>query len=234
MKVTESTVAGVQMFGPDAPEFEPLLVKILGRAPRELLRPALPFSVIVENLADRAISLLGVRFDMTGPKARQYSVVHYADTLRNPEKADLKPGTTRFICAEPAYTSLVLRGEVVANTRGRMNLDNLRRMLQIRATLDCVAFYDGQFHGPDSQGAFERITGERGAELALLAEVMRLETGPLATLEALLFEAVQDPEDRGRRTAARKLIDGLETGGRDELIARAEGYRCRIPLVRLP
>ena len=234
MKVTESTVPGVRMFGPDAPEFEPLLVRILGRAPRELLRPALPFSVIVENVAERAISLLGVRFDMTGAKARQSSVVHYADTLRNPEKSDLKPGTTRFICAEPAYTSLVLRGEVVANTRGRMNLDTLRRMMQIRATLDCVAFDDGQFHGPDTQGALERITGERAAELALLAEVIRLEDGPLAAVETLLFEAVQDPEDRGRRTAARKLIDGLETGGRDELMARAKGYRCRIPLLRVP
>ncbi len=232
MKVAESTVGGVKVFGPEAPEFEPHLVNILGRAPRELLRPALPFSVIVENAADRAIALLGMRFDMTGPKGKQYSVVHYADTLRNPEKADLRPGTTRFICAEPAYTSLVLRGEVVAETRGRMNLGNLRRMLQIRATLDCVAFDDGEFHGPDSQRAFERITVEREAELALLAEVIRLETGPIATLEALLFEAVQDPEERGRRTVARKLIEGLASGGRDELAARVAAYRCRIPLKR--
>jgi hypothetical protein len=232
MKAAESTVKCVKMFGPDAPEFETHLVEILGRAPRELLRAALPFSVIVENASDRPVALLGVRFDMVGPKAKTYSVVHYADTLRNPEKADLGPGAIRFICAEPAYTSLVLRGEVVANTRGRMNLDNLRRMLQIRATLDCVAFDDGAFHGPDTQGAFGRIMDEREAELALLGEVARLEAEPVAQLEALLFEAVLDPSDRSRRAVARKLIEGLESGGRDELNARVKGYRCRIPLVR--
>ncbi|MES1257361.1 MAG: hypothetical protein ABUS51_02980 [Acidobacteriota bacterium] len=232
MKVTASGVDGIILYGSDSPEFERALTLILGRAPRELLRPALPFSVIVENTSDRAVALLGVRFDMVGQKAKHYSVVHYADTLRNPEKADLRPGVKRFVCAEPAYTSLVIRGEAVASTRGRMNLDNLRRMLQIRASLDCVAFADGTFHGPDSQGAFERIARERKAESTLLAEVLAIESAPIAAIEAVLFEAVQDPAERGRRTVARKLLEGLESGGRDELVSRAKSYRCRIPLTR--
>jgi hypothetical protein len=232
MKVTPSGIEGVNIYGPDCPEFEPALIEILGRAPKELLLPSLPFSVIVENASARAISLLGVRFDMTGPKAKQYSVLHYADTLRNPEKAELRPGSRRFVCAEPAYTSLVIRGEVVPETRGRMNLDNLRRMLQIRASLDCVAFDDGMFHGPDSQGGLERLTRERAAESALLVEVLDLQSASIASIEAILYEAVHDPSNRGRRSVARKLIEGLESGGRDELIYRAKTWRCRIPLTR--
>jgi hypothetical protein len=188
--------------------------------------------VIVENVSDLPIALLGVRFDMIGQKAKHYSVVHYADTLRNPEKAALRPGVKRFVCAEPAYTSLVVRGEVVADTRGRMNLDNLRRMLQICASLDCVAFADGAFHGPDSQCAFDRFAREREAEAALLAEVLAMESTPVASIEAVLFEAVQDPAERGRRTVARKLLEGLESGGRDELLFRAKSYRRRIALTR--
>src|SRR4051794_17098924 len=92
MKIAASRVPGVKIYGPDAPEFDPALFGILGRAPKELLAAALPFSVIVENASTQAISLLGVRFDMTGPKAKQYSVLHYADTLRNPEKAEPRPG----------------------------------------------------------------------------------------------------------------------------------------------
>lgn len=230
MKVSSSTVEGVTICGPETPEFEQALVEILGRAPRELLRPALPFSVIVENISIRAIALLGVRFDMVGARAKQYSVVHYADTLRNPEKAELRPGAKRFVCAEPAYTSLVLRGEAVANTRGRMNLDNLRRMLQIKASLDCVAFDDGEFQGPDSQGALERFTNESAAEKALLAQVLELQEGSISAIERILFEAVQDPEERGRRTVARRLIEGLEAGGRDELLLRVRAWRCRIAL----
>lgn len=232
MKVSPSSVEGVAIYGPDAPEFEPALVGILGKAPRELLRQAIPFSVIVENVSGSAIALLGIRFDMISSKAKQYSVVHYADTLRNPEMAELRPGAKRFVCAEPAYTSLVIRGETVASTRGRMNLDNLRRMLQVKASVDCIAFDDGSFHGPDSQGALERFTRERAAEEALLARVLELQHDHIATIEEVLFEAVQDPAERGRRAVARRLLEGLESGGRDELIARAEAWRCRMPLAR--
>ena len=232
MKVTPSSIEGVDIYGPDAERFEPALAEILGRAPRELLRPALPFSVIVENASDRAIALLGVRFDMVGPRAKQYAVVHYADTLRNPEKADLRPGDKRFVCAEPAYTSLVIRGESVANTRGRMNLDNLRRMVQIRAHLDCIAFDDGTFHGPDSQGSLERYTRESAAEAALVAQVLAQQGMPVAATEKLLFAAVQNPAQRGVRALAKKLIEGLEAGGRDELLNRARNWRCRIALSR--
>jgi hypothetical protein len=232
MKVTPSSVEGVPIHGPDEDRFEAALTDILGRAPRELLRPALPFSVIVENASCKSIALLGVRFDMVGPKAKQYSVVHYADTLRNPERAELRPGAKRFICAEPAYTMLVIRGEAVPYTRGRMNLDNLRRMLQVRASLDCVAFDDGSFHGPDSQGSLGRFTMENVAETALIAQVLDLEAAHIASIEKILFEAVQDPLERGRRTVARKLIEGLEAGGRDELLARAKSWRCRIALSR--
>ena len=130
MQVLPSSVAEVAVHGPDSPAFTSGLLAILGRAPRELLKPALPFSVIVENNATRTITLMGVRFDMVGARAKQYSVVHYADTLRNPVKADFRPGVKRFVCAEPDYTALVVRGEASASTRGRMNLDRLRRMLR--------------------------------------------------------------------------------------------------------
>ena len=149
MKVAASTVPGVAVHGLGTPEFEAGLAEVLGRAPRELLKAALPYSVIVENQADRTIAFLGVRFDLLRRKAKQFSVVHYADSLRNPEKGDFLPGTRRFVCAEPEYTALVMRGDVAPQTRGRMNLENLRRMIETSASLDCVAFSDGKFGGPD-------------------------------------------------------------------------------------
>jgi len=230
MKVVPSAVPGIEIHGPDSPEFEQGLVSILGRAPRELLRPALPYSVVVENRSDRVVSLLGVRFDMLGARAKQYSVVHYADTLRNPAKSDIRPGSRRFVCAEPDYTALVIHGGVVANTRGRMNLDNLKRMLSVKASVDCVAFADGEFVGPDSQAAFERFARERESELALVGSVLSLEDAPVEHVEKLLVEAVQDLDHRSRRHAARKLLEALELAGREELFARARSYACRIPL----
>lgn len=230
MKVLPSPVPGVAVHGPDSPEFEAGLTSILGRAPRDLLRQAVPFSVIVENLSASAIALLGVRFDMLGPRGKHYSVVHYSDTLRNPQKGDFLPGALRFVCAEPEYTAMVLRGAGAAPTRGRMNLDNLRRMLSMAAALDCVAFDDGRFFGPDSQGAFGRFTEERESEAAMVAEALARECDPLIALENWLCAAVQDDRNRARRQVARKLLEALDQGGPAAMAERARAHRCRMML----
>jgi hypothetical protein len=232
MKVLPSSVAEVAVHGPDSPAFTDGLLAILGRAPRELLKPALPYSVIVENNSTRTITLMGVRFDMLGARAKQYSVVHYADTLRNPRKADFLPGVKRFVCAEPAYTALVVRGDVSPTTRGRMNLDALRKMVKIQAALDCIAFDDGEFRGPDSQNAFGRFAREREMEGALVAELLAMEGEPSTAMEALLVRAVQDPDERARRPIARKMLEALEVGGPGEVLTRARGFRRRIALWR--
>jgi cytochrome c551/c552 len=232
MKVLPSAVAGVAILGPDSEEFEAALVGLLGRAPRELLKPALPFSVIVENLSNRGIALLGVRFDMLGPKGKHYSVVHYSDTLRNPGKGDLRPGARRFVCAEPEYTTLVLNGGSAAQTRGRMNLENLRRMLSVAACVDCVAFDDGQFVGPDSQKAFERFAGERETERDFVEEALARAGEPLVALENWLCAALQDEGERARRLVARRLLEGLDAGGAEEMAVRARGHRLRLGLWR--
>ena len=220
------------MHGPDSHEFESGLTRLLGRAPRELLKPALPFSVIVENRSGRSIALLGIRFDMLGPQSKHYSVVHYSDTLRNPEKCEFRPGALRFVCAEPEYTALVLSGGSAAQTRGRMNLDNLRRMLSVAACIDCVAFDDGYFSGPDSQKAFDRFTRDRETEKEMIEEALAREHAPVVELENWLYAAVQDEKARVRRSVARKLLEGLDAGGPAEMAAQARAHRYRVPLWR--
>jgi hypothetical protein len=194
-----------------------------------LLAPALPYSVIVVNDSSRAIALLGVRFDMTGPRAKPYSVIHYADTLRNPGKTDFVARTRRFVCAEPSFTALVLRREGDLSSRGRNNLDNLRKMANIRASVDCVAFDDGQFEGPDTLGAFERLARQREMEAAFLAAVG---SGKPGETERLLLEAADDPADRARRTLARTLLEGLQTGGQQGMLARARAHHPKIAVWR--
>ena len=232
MNVAASAVSGVAVYAPGTAEFEAGLAEILGTAPRELVKAALPYSVILENIGARTVSFFGVRFDMRARKGREVSVVHYADSLRNPEKGDFRPGTKRFVCAEPEYTALLIRGDVAPQTRGRMNLDNLRRMVETRASLDCVAFEDGSFEGPDSQQAFERLARERESELAFAAEVIRRVGDGSDGFESFLYRAVEDPEDRAKRMISRKMLEALKAGGAAEVAARARAWRCRIALRR--
>ena len=229
MKTAPSTIEGVRLIAPDTEEFERELKPLLGRAPRGLIAPALPYSVIVANDAARAIALLGIRFDMTGPYAKPYSVIHYADTLRNPEKADLQPGTRRFVCAEPSFTALLLRRDGDLSSRGRHNLDNLQKMLDISASIDCVAFDDGRFEGPDTQGAFERLAKQRQMEASFLIEVVSMSA---IDADRYLRAAMEDTGDRARRMLARKLLEGLESGGPEGMMREASQHRLKMAVWR--
>lgn len=239
MQVEPSSVADVELIGPGTREFKEAIELLLGEEPGDVLKPALPYSVIVRNSHARAVALLGVRFDMVGRKAKPYSVIHYADTLRYPEKANLAPGTTRFVCAEPLYTDLVLRRAHQIDRRGPMNLSNLRTVLRIRASLDCAAFDDGQFAGPDSLGAFERFDSEREAEIALLEQVLEEALKPDCAIETLLERAIEIPAAQprdwaatARRTLAKRLYEGLTEGGMGELAERVRNHRLRTRLWR--
>src|SRR6185437_9580550 len=225
MKISAGTIEGVRLIAPATDEFERELKPLLGRAPRGLIAPALPYSVIVANDLDRAIALLGIRFDMTGPYAKPYSVIHYADTLRNPEKSDLQPGARRFVCAEPSFTALLLRRDADLSSRGRDNLDNLRKTIDIRASLDCVAFDDGRFEGPDTQNAFERLAKQRQLEASFPMEVVSMSA---VDAELYLRTAVEDTGNRPCRMLARKLLEALESAGQEAMTQQASQHRLKM------
>lgn len=220
----ESSVGDVDLIALEDADFEGAIETLWGRKPEEILTPALPWSVIARNRSSRTVAFLGVRFDMTSASGKAYSVVHYADSLRNPADADLVPGGLRFVCAEPLYTRFVLHRESQIDPRGPMNLANLRKALTIRASVDCIAFDDGLFMGPDSLGAFDRLASERAAELEFLAALLAQPAS-----EEFLLRAT---ENAGLRSLARKLHEALTSGGEAEMKKSAAGHRCRLPLHR--
>jgi hypothetical protein len=225
MHIAPSSVADVELIGPDAPKFSESITLLAGGDPADALQPALPYSVIVKNNGARPLALLGVRFDMVSRQKKPYSVVHYADTLRHPEKTTLIPGAMRFVCAEPSYTYMVLRRESHVDRRSSMNLENLASAVRVAVSLDCVAFDDGQFAGPDSNGAFDRLQREREAECALIEEVRKAASG----VEALLAQAIEAPDKPARRALAKEFHTALAAG---ELAARVGNHRLRIALWR--
>ncbi len=235
MRVEPSGVADLNLIGPGTEGFNEAVASLLSREPDAVLKPALPYSVIAKNSGSRAVALLGIRFDMLGPQAKPYSVIHYADTLRYPEKPTLTPGAVRFVCAEPLYTDFVLRRAHEIDRRGPMNLNNLRKVLRIGASLDCAAYDDGGFAGPDMLGAFDRLEREREAEIAFVEAVLK----PDCAVEALLNQAMEIPaakvQDRAllaQRILAKRLYEGLAAGGLDGVAALARNHRLRLRLWR--
>jgi hypothetical protein len=102
-------------------------------------------------------------------------------------------------------------------------------MLHIGAAIDCVAWDDGRFEGPDSLKAFDRLAVQREMEAAFARTVAVARD---AEAEKLLLEAAEDPDDRARRALARKLLEGLQSGGPEEMRQRARSHRLRIGVWR--
>jgi hypothetical protein len=218
--------APVELHVPGSADFKEALRRILGGEPGEWLRPALPYSVIAENCSTRPIALVAVRFDLTAPRGKKMSVIHIADTLRNPEKAEFAPGSRRFFCAEAEYAAAVMRGDSEVSRRALMNLQNLRGMLRVKASVDCFAFDDGQFDGPDRGGAFERFSKQRAAEQALISGLLSGE------VQAENLTSELNSTDSARRALAAKLADALTSAGREAMLDCARRHRCRVPLIR--
>ena len=212
---------------PGSERFNETLNAILGGPPGEWLKPALPWSVIAENCSGQAIALIGVRFDLISRKGQKMSVIHLADTLRNPEKAEFAPETCRFFCAEAEYAAVAARRGTEVSRRAELNLQNLRTMLRVRASVDCIAYCDGRFEGPDTGGAFERFTRQRAAEQSLIAAVLERQV----TREDLAREL--SASDSARRALAGKLLDALSAGGADGMFECAKLHRLRAALVRI-
>jgi hypothetical protein len=119
--------------------------------------------------------------------------------------------------------------------RGKMNLDSLRMVLRIRASVDCVAFADGQFAGPDSLGAFDRFAQERNAETALLDEIRLAGAAPELVLKKALEIPSSQARDRAliaRKVLARRLQEILENDGSDEMCSTAQNYPLKLILWR--
>jgi hypothetical protein len=235
MQVEANSVAGVEICGPETEPFRTVLRSLLGREPDGVLQPALPFSVVVFNRDWRAIAFLGVRFDMRRATSGSYSVIHYSDSLRNPDRAELRQGAARYVCAEPLYTDLVLTRGTEVDRHGPMNLEKLRAASEIRASVDSVAFEDGTFRGPDALGAFERFALENMAESMLIEEVLRPGAALMPLLDAALEIPVEKTKDRAllaRRALARRIAEGLYLGGVEEALNRARNHRLRITLRR--
>jgi hypothetical protein len=219
--------APVALHLPGSARFEETLRTILGGEAGAWLRPALPYSVIAENCSLQPIALIAIRFDLTAPKGKKMSVIHIADTLRNPEKAEFAPGFCRLFCAEAEYAAAVTRGDSEVSRRALMNLQNLRGMLRVKASVDCFAFDDGRFDGRDTGGAFERFSKQRVAEQALISGLLSGE------IQAEDLANELNSRDGARRALAAKLASALSGADKDAMLDCARRHRCRVPLARI-
>ena len=238
MQVEPSSVAGVELIGPRNGEFLEALTSLLGRdAGRSAEAGAAVFGDCRGTTTRARWRCWASGSTWLGRKAKaitRWFIMRTRCGIR--KKRTCNPGAHAVRLRRTAlHGSGAAARDARSIARGPMNLDNLRTVRRIRASLDCAAFDDGQFAGPDSLGAFERLESEREAEIALLEEVLKSD----CAIEAILQQAMEIPDiqsrDRAllaRRVLAKRLYQGFAEGGRDEVALRARNHRLRIRLRR--
>ncbi len=222
MRILPSTVEGVEIAESDDS------IEIHDPFPTR----ALDYSVAVINRSHMAIAFLGVRFEMVKRDGKHAIAMQYSDALRHPEQSEFVPGMARLISIEHGVTQAVLEGVSIESIPGYqrilMNLDNVRKMSSVTASIDSVAFTDGSFHGPDKAGSFTRLASERDAEVHFRERV--LESGPMPEPE--FAELLRLTIDLPVLRRFSRLLDLYVEAGREAVLEVMSAHKVRIPLHR--
>lgn len=219
----------MSFIGHGDPNFTAALLHAIPSANQSDLTPVLPFDAVVTNTGTRVIVYVAVYFEYTDPatgKVRSSSQAIDRTTARQSEW--IKPGEALFF-APTNWHPLTARVpdpemESAVETSMQKYAGN-----SLTASLDAVAFDDGEFDGPDVDNHYLQLTAAWTARQDLFRELQPMsgssDADVLARLEAIKREPpAQSPSTveaaqlelvrlNARRSTAAQLSSRLRTTG---------------------
>jgi hypothetical protein len=208
---TPTTIPGVSFVGYGDPNFPAALLKAMPSANHSDLAPVLPFGAVVTNTGTKVIAYVAVRFDYTDPatgKARSSSQAINRTTAHQSEW--IKPGEALFF-APTNWHPLTARvpdpeaESAVATSMQRYAGDSLT------ASLDAVAFDDGEFDGPDVGNHYGEMTVAWTARQDLFRELQLMSGSSDADILARLEAIKREPPSQSPSTVEAALLEGVRT-----------------------
>ncbi len=172
--VTPSQIPGVQVYGPDTPEFakhlSDLAVETKTRADGAAY---LSRAIVVINSTNRPIAKFVVRFDYLNAAGEMIAENQWQEPYQ-----PFEPGAVRLITVSGGVLAEAIRShwpaDLIARTTRIPERDGIARSPLIRASVDSVLFTDGDFFGPDVAGAWGRLIAEQEFVRSTRTELERL------------------------------------------------------------
>jgi hypothetical protein len=224
LTVTPSAVQGIELVGPQSPDFEGVVTQIVGTDRPAGLASALPYSLVIRNRRSQAIAAI----DMVWTKSDRI-LLNAADTMFNKAILYVKPG--QAVLATPTG---ILQNQrqlrIFANgvTEGH-RLENFQGPENMTVAVDSMVFESGQFVGANRYGAFERWQAQIQAPRDLATSVLQRQGRQsiddiLSWLEGLapVRHPPEDPHARETVIAARVLLGAYRSNGEAGLYSRAK------------
>jgi hypothetical protein len=168
LTLVPSTIQGVELVGPESPDFEALLTQIVGTDRPVGLAAALLYAVVMRNRTSQAIAAIDTVWTTT-----DQILLNATDAMFNKAILYVKPGRA-VVASPPGILQNQRQLQIFANgtTEGH-RLENFQNPGNVTVAVDAVVFESGQFVGANGYGAFEQWEAQIQAPRDLATTVLQ-------------------------------------------------------------
>jgi hypothetical protein len=230
--VQPSAIAGIQIMGPQSPDYTAAVAQIVGSEQPPTLTAWLPYGVVVKNNSTQVVAGVCVVWTMalgTGPLGGAGGGCSSTQWYDSPSN-ELQPGQAALaippqILHKPRDLTPFLRGTGMLG-----NLPNYQRVQRLGISLDGVIFSSGQYVGSDTISEYEYLQANLTAPRKVAATLLEKKaTGTIADivnwLQSLDAQSRLGGADENARlcgSVARGMLNVYENKGEAGLYSLAE------------
>jgi hypothetical protein len=184
--VQPSTISGIEIIGPQAPDFAASVAQIVGTDQPGNLTAWLPYGVVVKNNSPQALAAMTVVWTETLDAGPLRPVQRDYWSWFNAPLKYVQPGSA--VLAIPQNMLQQPRNLTAFSAgRGLGNLPNFQRAQRIEVALDGVVFASGQFAGADTYSAYEEYQAQIDVPRSVATTVLEKKaTSPISDILAWL------------------------------------------------
>lgn len=215
LTVAPSAVPGIELVGPQSPEFPALVTQIVGTDRPAALAASLSYGVVMRNRTSQAIAAIDTVWT-TDDRV----LLNAADTMFNKPVFYVKTGQDALlvppgILENPGQLWIFADGALEGH-----RLENFRNPGNVTVALDAVVFESGQFVGANRYRAFEQWQAQLQAPRDLASSVLQKQQSQsigdiVSSIEQLAAVRRPPPDPHASDTvfAARVLLAAYRTQG---------------------
>ena len=235
VSVVPSSITGVEILGPESPQYGPYLDQIIGPARSPLLSAWLPYGVVLRNCTAQPLMAVAVHWEVTGADGPAGKFTIEATAWDRPDHR-LAAGKNAVAIPvllfqegsrlPPQYQLNPPAGAPLGSTG---SLPRFQSAQTIKVNLDGVVFPSGQFVGPDLSHEFERDVAFTTVPPQVAAKVLEMRTAgvSIADITAWLSTASTKVRTGGHSAdataqTAKELLQRYKSKGETALFELAQ------------
>ncbi|HEY3839170.1 MAG TPA: hypothetical protein VGL72_21495, partial [Bryobacteraceae bacterium] len=169
--IPPSTIAGILLIGPQAPNFTPAVARVLGSDQPPAFLAWLPYGVVIQNNSSQALAAICVAWTGTFSTKATATAIGCEDGFNRPLH-QITPGQS--VVAMPR--GILLRATDLrpySRGAGLGNLSNWQRAESIAVSVDSLVFASGQFVGSDTAGEYEKFKAQLAVPQSVAATLLQ-------------------------------------------------------------